>query len=195
MLGSFDHPLSSLKHVTLLIIAPQNVSKPLPFCFTTGRVNSPLSFSLLILFLPYLSLFFFPFPLFPYLICFSLTLLLISPFWPSTNLLVGMLKMKIQAMCWVNSLKVAISKVKHKSGKIIGLAHPARVPTPTPIYWGKCARGQKFRFLNSTSNHIMRPLIWKFMLHWFQKCAFHHEHCYIILYVGWKTTLAKKIKS
>ena len=45
-----------------------------------------------------------------------------------------MLKMKIQAMCWVTSSKVATSNVKHKSGRIIGLAHPARVPAPTPIY-------------------------------------------------------------
>ena len=61
--------------------------------------------------------------------------------------------MKIQAM--VTSLKVVISNVKHKLGKIIGLAHPARVPAPTPIYRGKCAHEQKLRFLNSTSNHIM----------------------------------------
>ena len=58
-------------------------------------------------------------------------------------LLGGMLKMIIQAMCWVTSSKVAIFNVKHKSGKIIGLAHPARVPTSTPIYRGKCACGQK----------------------------------------------------
>ena len=81
-----------------------------------------------------------------------------------------MLKMKIQAMCWVTSSKVAISNVKHKAGKTIGLAYPARVPTSTPIYSGKCARGQKFPFLNSASNHIMWPLTWKLMLHWFQKC-------------------------
>ena len=74
--------------------------------------------------------------------------------------------MKVQAMCWVTSSKVAISNVKHKSGKIIELAHPARVPTPTPIYRGKCACGQKCWFWNS---HIMWPLIWKFMLHWFHK--------------------------
>ena len=61
-------------------------------------------------------------------------------------LLGGMLKMKIQTMCWVTSSKVAISNVKHKSDKIIGLAHPARVPTPNPIYRGKCAHGQKFNF-------------------------------------------------
>ena len=61
--------------------------------------------------------------------------------------------MKIQAM--VTSLKVVISNVKHKLGKIIGLAHPARVPAPTPTYRGKCAHGQKFWFLNSVSNHIM----------------------------------------
>ena len=79
-----------------------------------------------------------------------------------------MLNMKIQAM--VTSLKVVISNVKHKLGKIIGLAHPARVPAPTPIYRGKRAHGQKFWFLNSASNHIMWPLIWKLMLHWFQKC-------------------------
>ena len=54
-----------------------------------------------------------------------------------------------------HQFKVAISNVKHKSGKIIGLAHPVRVPTSTPIYSGKCARGQKFPFLNSASNHIM----------------------------------------
>ena len=71
------------------------------------------------------------------------------------SMLGGMLKMKIQAMCLVTSSKVAISNVKHKSGKIIGLAHPVRVPTSTPIYSGKCARGQKFPFLNSASNHIM----------------------------------------
>ena len=87
----------------------------------------------------------------------------------------GMLKMKTQAMCWVTSSKVAISNAKHKSGKIIGLAHPARVTTPNPIYWEKCARGQKFRFLNSASNHIMWPLIWKLMLHWFQKCYSLHN--------------------
>ena len=82
-----------------------------------------------------------------------------------------MLKMKIQAMCWVTSSKVAISNLKHKSGKIIGLADPARVPSPNPMYRAKCARGQKSRFLNSASNHIMWPLIWKLMLHWFQKCS------------------------
>ena len=47
--------------------------------------------------------------------------------------------MKIQAMCWVTSSKVAISNLKHKSGKIIGLAHPARVPTPNPIYRAMCS--------------------------------------------------------
>ena len=59
----------------------------------------------------------------------------------------GMLKIKIQAMCWVTISKVVISNVK-----------------------GKCTCGQKFWFLNSTSNHIIWPLIWKLMLHWFQKC-------------------------
>ena len=48
----------------------------------------------------------------------------------------GMLKMRIQAMCWVTISKVAISNVKHKSGKIIGLTHPARVPTPTSQFIG-----------------------------------------------------------
>ena len=59
----------------------------------------------------------------------------------------GILKKKIQVICWTTSSKVAISNVKHKSGRIIGLAHPARVPNPTPIYRGKCAHGQKFWFL------------------------------------------------
>ena len=78
----------------------------------------------------------------------------------------GVLKMKIQAMCWVTSSKVAISNVKYISSRIIALAHPTRVPTTTPIYRGKCAHGQLFQFLNSTSNHIIWPLIWKLMLHW-----------------------------
>ena len=83
--------------------------------------------------------------------------------------------MKIQTMCWVTSLKVAISNVKHK---IFGLAHPARVPTPNPIYRGKCAHGQKFRFLSSASKHIMWLLIWKLMLH---KNVTHY-----LIYTPWK---------
>ena len=78
--------------------------------------------------------------------------------------------MKVQVICWVTSSKVAISNVKHKSGRIIGLTHRARVPNPNPIYRGKCARGQKFQFLNSVLKHITWPLIWNLMLHWFQKC-------------------------
>ena len=39
----------------------------------------------------------------------------------------------------VTSSKVAISNVKHKSGKIIWLAHPVKVPTPTPhMQWLVC---------------------------------------------------------
>ena len=82
----------------------------------------------------------------------------------------GILKKKIQVICWTTSSKVAISNVKHKSGRIIGLTHRARVPNPNPIYRGKCARGQKFQFLNSVLKHITWPLIWNLMLHWFQKC-------------------------
>ena len=52
--------------------------------------------------------------------------------------------MKIQAM--VTSLKVVISNVKHKLGKIIGLAHPARVPAPTPIYRVSVLMGKNFGF-------------------------------------------------
>ena len=68
----------------------------------------------------------------------------------------GMLKMKIQAMCWVTSSKEAIFNVKHNSDEITELAHPARVPTPTPIFRDKYARGQKFRFLNFEfqTNHL-----------------------------------------
>ena len=66
-----------------------------------------------------------------------------------------MLKMETQAMCWVTSSKVAISNAKHKSGRVIGLAHPVMAPSPTPIYKDKCAHGKKLGFLNSVSNHIM----------------------------------------
>ena len=52
---------------------------------------------------------------------------------------------------------------------------PCKGPNPHPIYRGRCARGQKFWFLNCASNHIMWPLIWKLMLHWFQKCYSLHN--------------------
>ena len=111
----------------------------------------------------------------------------------------GMLKMKIQAMCWVTSSKVAISNAKHKSSRVIGLPHPVMAPSPTPIYRDKCARGKKFGFLNSMSNHIMWPLIWKLMFTDFKNVT--HFLVYTPwkllqhLNVGWKTIFTKKIKT
>ena len=62
---------------------------------------------------------------------------------------------------------------------------PCKGPNPYPIYRGKCARGQKFRFLISTSNYIMWPLIWKLMLHWFLKKT-DFKNSLLNIYTPWK---------
>ena len=65
-------------------------------------------------------------------------------------------------------------KSRHRNSKTKKPRH--RVPVefwplcPLVIYRGQCALGRRYRFLNSVSNYIMWPLIWKLMLHWFQKC-------------------------
>ena len=75
-------------------------------------------------------------------------------------------------------------KSRHRNSKTKKPRH--RVPVefwplyPLVIYRGQCALGRRYRFLNSVSNYIMWPLIWKLMLHWFQKCNLIYTKLYTI---------------
>ena len=99
---SFNHPLCNLKHITILINSPHNVSKPFPFYFTFGLANSLPSSSLLLDTFSYSNCF-------PFLVLNSMA---------KTSMLVLTQRTKINLA--YNSWEENMFRVPHRLGPILG---------------------------------------------------------------------------